>query len=265
MQMQVEVITPEVAKSLLLLNFGNRPMNSKHIARLARAMANGEWELNGEAIKLSDNRLIDGQQRLEAVIKSNTPIQTVVMRGLKEEVFHTLDGNRKRSPADILSVHGEVSCTVLAAALKWVDAYQSGRLLAGHVKPAQDYSNHDHLELLEENPTLRRSIRVAEGVRRLTKLTLAAALHYLFSQVSEEQADGFFQELRYGEGLGKTDPVYLLRERLIDNISAKAKMTDRYVLALFIKAWNAKREGAQIRQLAFREAGAFPETFPTIK
>jgi hypothetical protein len=35
--------------------------------------------------------------------------------------------------------------------------------------------------------------------------------------------------------------------------------------ALFVKAWNAWRDGAKLKYLRFRETGDSPEHFPSIK
>ena len=82
MKTSIETITPQLAKDILANNNLNRNINATIVGHYADAISRGQWELNGEAIKIAhDGRLLDGQHRLMAVIKSDTPITTLVIRG----------------------------------------------------------------------------------------------------------------------------------------------------------------------------------------
>ena len=94
---------------------------------------------------------------------------------------------------------------------------------------------------------------------------MAIALHYLFTKRSKDKADLFFHQISTGENIDIFDPAYLLRQRMIDNATSKAKLSRRYISALFIKAWNAYYSGGQLKTLRFRETGDAAETFPDIK
>jgi hypothetical protein len=54
----------------------------------------------------------------------------------------------------------------------------------------------------------------------------------------------------------------MLRERLMNNAISKAKLKQEYIMALFIKTWNARRAGKMLRQLIYRTEGKTPEQFP---
>jgi len=45
-------------------------------------------------------------------------------------------------------------------------------------------------------------------------------------------------------------------------LDARGERNQRYIAALVIKAWNAYRDGAPVRQLKYRIGGANPEKFP---
>ena len=76
-EISIERIGPEAAKEMLECNVDNR---SPKKSALAKALEDGEWQLNGETIVFSDTgRLIDGQNRLIAVIKTGVPIDTIVV------------------------------------------------------------------------------------------------------------------------------------------------------------------------------------------
>lgn len=62
-------ITPEKAKTLLVMNTKNRKLSRKLVQKYASDMAAGRWPYNGDPIRVSvSNVLLDGQHRLEACI-----------------------------------------------------------------------------------------------------------------------------------------------------------------------------------------------------
>ena len=60
------------------------------------------------------------------------------------------------------------------------------------------------------------------------------------------------------------NPVYLLRERLLTDRLAKAKLPKLEIVALFFKAWRFYRESRPLRKLFWKRDGAAPEKFPDI-
>jgi hypothetical protein len=104
---------------------------------------------------------------------------------------------------------------------------------------------------LAKNPEIRQSVAASlhHNLRNLMPQGLGAALHYLFSRKDKVLAESFIEALGSGESLKKTDPVYLLRERLIRNKTDQAKIGYPHIAALAIKAWNATRSGQSIRVL----------------
>ena len=80
---EFETITPEKAEQYLGKNTGNRSYKTAKIAAYARDIASGSFVVTGEAIKFDwTGRLIDGQNRLAAIISAGAPITTLVVRGL---------------------------------------------------------------------------------------------------------------------------------------------------------------------------------------
>jgi hypothetical protein len=100
-------ITPDLAKSWLLLNARNRPLRRGHVTRLANQMKRGEWQLTGETIKFdTSGNLIDGQHRLAAVVESGCEIQCLVVHGLYGGAQDVIDTGRPRSVSDQLRLNG---------------------------------------------------------------------------------------------------------------------------------------------------------------
>lgn len=256
-------ITPEMASDLLENNPRNRPLKRMHVAFLCEEMRNGRWKFNGDTIRIAtDGSLIDGQHRLEAVRQTGVSIKSLLVNGLDPDVFDTIDGGARRSAGDTLSVAGEKNGRNLAAALVVADD-----LLAGKTDfcRAIKVSNAEILNMLDRHPDIRKSISWGNALCRLAPASVSVALHYIFSRSAPEKADEFFHAVATGESLEIHNPAYLLRQRLIDNATAKGKLTRRYTAALFVKAWNSWRAGARLKFLRFREVGELAETFPTVK
>jgi hypothetical protein len=91
-----------------------------------------------------------------------------------------------------------------------------------------------------------------------------AGCHYLFAKKDESAADQFIQQLISGSGIIEGEPVYVLRERILQNSLAKAKLSKNYLMAIIIKAWNHKRAGTNLRKLFYREESKNPEPFPVV-
>lgn len=101
----IETITPNVAQNILdHKNYGNRKIRPSVVERYARIMLAGDWHLSPEAIVISKTgRLLNGQHRLSAVVKSGVTVQFLTIRGPADNVFSVLDRGAIRSTADALS------------------------------------------------------------------------------------------------------------------------------------------------------------------
>jgi len=116
---EVTTITPSMAEKWLKENnTHNRPLYRCTIEKYAREMRSGAWAVTNQGIGFAENgTLLDGQQRLSAIVLSNTPTKMLVTRGLPlifksngdGELFtqDAIDGNKPRSTGDILTLsHG---------------------------------------------------------------------------------------------------------------------------------------------------------------
>ena len=86
----IDVITPEQAQAYLDNNAKHRPIKEKKVAEYMAEMEDGTWKLNGKTICFDWNgRLLNGQHRLSAVVRSRVPLTTVVVRGLDPALVPT--------------------------------------------------------------------------------------------------------------------------------------------------------------------------------
>ena len=263
MKVRIETIGPEMAAKLLSNNTRNRSIRRKNVEFFAKEILSGNWKLNAETIKVGrDGTLLDGQHRLYAVVETGMSIQCLLATDLDQDVFDTIDTGARRSAGDTLTVAGEVCGRNLAAALVLCEDILDGNMaFSRNVK----VSNGEVIEKLNRHGNIRASLAWAKRLGRMAPASVAAATHYLFSCVDQDSADSFFSKLAEGADLKAKDPVHLLRNRLLENaLSTKSKLTKRYTVALFIKAWNSHLAGDKMVSLRFRETGDKPENFPEI-
>lgn len=260
MKCELVTITPQIAEKLLKKNNHNRTLNLRHAEALADEIREGRWKVNGDTICINGETLIDGQHRLQAVVLSGMPIQSLFVDGLPSDVFNTKDIGKKRSAADTLSVLGKKNSKRLASALVLVDKYFTGR----STKNVR-YSNTEVEGLLNKYPDIEGYLLVNTKGRGLIAPAVLDTCYYLFSKKDQELADEFVEKVIKGTGLEEKSPFYLLRERLVANSLSKAKLSREYILALCIKAWNYRRSGSRLRALRWRDKGNTPEAFPVVQ
>ena len=104
MEAKIEIITPELAEIYLGKNSNNyRKISRQIVLAYAADMKTGNWKLNGEAIKFNESGfLVDGQHRLNAVVRSGVSVPMLVIRGVEDDV-QTYDIGKGRSVAEIAS------------------------------------------------------------------------------------------------------------------------------------------------------------------
>jgi hypothetical protein len=116
MHTMIESITPTLAKAYLEKNTNNRPLNLSHVKYLAASMSSGQWRITHESIAFDqDDKLIDGQHRLSAVVSSGATVQISVTRGCDSSTFAVINDGQRRSASDALSIAGEKNAARLAA------------------------------------------------------------------------------------------------------------------------------------------------------
>lgn len=260
MSTRKEKIGPETAKRLLAMNTRNRAKKENRITYYKEEMLAGRWRFNGDAIRISKTGVIlDGQNRLHAIVLSGVTIETLVVDDLDDDVMATIDGGAPRSAGDVLHLAGHGNSRSLAAALSFIHDYFTTNISAKH-----GVGNSRVLNLLREYPGAEESVRLVGSGRSVLPNAMLSGLHYLFSQVDRAEADRFVRDLTTGSGLSSSDAVYLLRERLLKNAISKARLKRDELAALAIKAWNLRVSGANVRCLKWRGDGEKAERFHVI-
>lgn len=259
------IITPGLALELLKSNTRNRRMNKELVTVYADQMTLEQWRFNGESIIISkSNVLLDGQHRLAAIVKSGKSQQMVVVSGVADDAFDTIDTGRLRSAGDVLSIAGVPN-----------DSQISSLIMKRHFVKIQIpgvYHNRKksmtRAEVLSEYKTspefYQSALKVARGLNKKVKLLPIASIGgYIAHLVKDRKYDEqyvlrFFKQL-FMEDVEENETISTLRNLLINNMASKKKMRATYIDAVIAKAWNSYVSGRVLRRLVYSEN----ETKPT--
>jgi hypothetical protein len=251
---RVAVITPSDAARLVATFRSAGKVDQKLIKAYAEDIASGRWMLNGATIILSkESKVLDGRARLLACVQAKQPFKTLIIEGIDDGAFETIDAVRKRRLADVLTIRRFPHGRALAAALRLIWSHQNKSLAT-----SRNVSPIVLLDLIEAHPEIRDSVLPSLRAAPLLPHGTGIALHYLFSAIDPKKSDAFFAKI--GTPLSLEGSVALLRKVLEDLRAKGGYRKQLYLVAVAIKAWNAFVSGKTLKQLRYSpEREPFPE------
>lgn len=279
MKVVVEKIDPNRAAELLRAaeRAGQRQrlLQSSRVDKFATAMQRGQWRLTHQAIAIDEHGiLIDGQHRMQAVVRSDTTQEFLVAYAADPDSFDVIDTGAARKAADTLQIAGYTNANQLASAARILLAYElvkgtkNGIATAGRIFTNADivrFMEGSRGDILVHAATEAGAIASAFG-RYGARTWLAAGITLLMeSGVHRDVAQEFLVRLRTGEMLAAGSPILAMRRWVMSDggwVSNTGNDRQTVGLAVFIKtlnAWLAKDR----RNLAVFRAGT--EFMPEIK
>jgi len=231
-------ITVNYAHQLLGRNFeNNRALKDGIVNTYAKTIENGLFKVaNGESIKMSDRgALIDGQHRLEAVIKSGVSQTMLVIKGIPHDNLLSLDSGVKRSLADALRITGDdygYRLTSVASGIRMLDnlAYSvENDIVHNAVSGARKRAvrtNEDLIIFASRVPQLREVIgrfhqQFKYGkIEKCLPMSISIALFYLYGSVNSEVTFSIFKTLENRgfafDGKGASSPAFQMYTDIMD-------------------------------------------------
>lgn len=253
---QIVQVTPEMAKAILSGNINNRSLRPSVVEHYARMMKDGQWHLNGESISIApDGRLLNGQHRMEAVVRSGVTVGMVLVTNVDPRAFSTYDKQTGRTTGDALKIAGIQNYSIVSAMIGVVKevrlAFVNGSyssLSRGHRMSDAEVIDFalDKAEAVQWSAMVGGRVWHAFGKGAVSP-AVAGAMHMLFAETSRDAADTFFARLTDGAGLDIDSPVLTLRNRLLGRTQSKNKSGRGEITEWFIRAWNAYRAGSPLR------------------
>lgn len=249
---EIVEVTPELAQKWLGLNTANRRLKPRQIAAFAADMKSNRWRLNGEAIKLAGpayapTKLLDGQNRLHALLKSQTTVTMMVVFGLTADTQSTMDSGAKRTVADNLKIAGVSNGPIVAAAAGIALRIAAGKTLGGGI----DVTNATAEEFIYEHPDLIKSAEVANQFAHKADVppSQVAYTHWVLAKIDPEQAYLFWRDASEKIGLAAGDPVIALTNRFAEARRNRERVPLPVVLSAVYRAWNYRRDGKTLRTI----------------
>jgi hypothetical protein len=247
-------------------NAHNRPISESTVERYTQEIRAGRWKFNGQAIIFGKSgNLLNGQHRLKAIIAANKSIETLVVWGVDDDAFDTIDDGNKRSLADVLAVKAEYKPALLAAGVRFLWIYSTGQVATKDLRRGTIATKPLLEKTLDKHPGLRQSTKYYSMLKSrpggmLIPAGMAIGLHYLFSLVDEKKADEFFGTLQSGIGLHEAHPILALRARLIaGKKESSSNITNSAMYFYTVTTWNAFVQDQPLRRLAFVQDTPPPE------
>jgi hypothetical protein len=255
---EVVMLTPGLAGELLRRNPDNRGIKPAKLLQFAADIKDGRWAFNGETIIVSrDGLLNDGQHRCNAVIEANTPVKVIMSFGVERNSRLTVDQGAARGAADYLSMDGVPNATAAATIARLLIAYEQsgGRDVDGRTATNAQITTRVHADE-RIGKAAHYGVTVGKRASYYVAGTVIGFCYYLFSEIDENDAHAFLQQVCTGEGLRRNDPAHTAREKLL----TAGKNRSRNVAILF-RAWTFYRRNMQVKPSSLNATLPLPELY----
>lgn len=217
---ETKFINPQLAEEILATSGFNRSVSTSRVLTLANEMRAGKWQLNGETLIISDSgKLLDGQHRLYAILESGCTIELMIVRGVPEVSFETIDTGRARTGADILGMNNYSHTLISAAAASMIwRLYHTGNITDVCPPVFQ-------LRVMERYPAIQKwAPFVASGNAIVPRAAFLTALSYLEDIAKKPStAERFYAGIVKGADLTEGSPLLALRNRML-NMRAEGRI-----------------------------------------
>jgi len=255
-EIKKELITPKVAERLLEHNEHNRKLASPRVLMYANDMLLGRWKQDtGETIKISpEGRLLDGQNRLNAVIKSKTPIYFHVAYNVPDDVFDVIDTGKLRNASDVFTIEKIAFSTCLPSIITAYEALNAGggeTSRQKNLKPTNKmlldiyYSREKYWQ-----STVLKTQNWYVSFAKIIAPSIIGGMYSIFYDINELDAEKFMNQLCNGYSI-ENNAIILLRKKLMSDKIGIKKMGIYQKNAYIIKTWNCYRKKETIKILKF--------------
>lgn len=263
--------TPELAGELLQLNNANRPLRNDLVKHYSDQMKAGEWMFAGGTVNISNaGMLLDGQHRLEAIIRTGMSQIFNIQTGLDNMVFQTLDTGRMRTASDTAYVAGFTKdYTNVARLIRLIIMYEKFGLedyLANKERLATNaqlmnwiYAHEKEKKVIQE--TVRRAHSYYDKVPFISMGWMSLLL-YVVSKKNPQGITTFLDQVtnKDQKNISQHPNLRAIRTKFYEmSVTGKrSQLRTGYKLAVVIKAWNLWLKNYKMSRLDWSENEGFP-------
>lgn len=257
-----------VADELLKFNTHNRKLVEGDVLKWAYDMENGRWKYNGEAFKISSDRVIlDGQHRLTALgLTKNKLIEVLIITGLAPESQATMDQGRRRSADEQLTLQGVQMDPSRVAALKQYIQWADGWMGKETKDKRAQLTTPRIIEWANSNADVISRVTYAQKYKKIkaTPAALLSAFAIIDRENNRTNADEFFTKLMTGVNLEQGSPILALRNRLDVIQWNRIRVSAKDQIGLIISTFNLWRKGESRNSVRVPSGGWTSDTFPKV-
>lgn len=258
---KVETISTETAMTYLKNAGKNRKLSEKKVQDYAKQMTDGEWVLNGEPIIFGKSgNLIDGQHRLRAVIYANATVQMLVVRGVDDEYFDSIDSGKSRSLQDVFSCNEVTNSQLVSSIVK------KFYIMCNNPQACffRDYSKattsrkrmleiyHRHAQTFDFAAQFGANMYAKKRLASSANIGAIFAYLILVKEHGQDKIEEFFLFL-FSNKEAATTPAYSasleVRNRIISAALAGKRFEPKTLQNMFAIAWNSFIENKEVKKL----------------
>lgn len=236
----IEIITPEIASKYLEKNTNNyRNVRQDRVNAYAVDMKNGNWKNNGEAIVFgTDGILKNGQHRLMACVKSNTPFETLVIRGCDEIIYDY--GYTRTTKQELLNENINISTTMIGAVKLFYKILTHNRITPEFTIRQYIKSN---IECLNRASNI---TSTSKSVSKKSACMLAVYCMIKTKEICDDTLTEFVKILNSGNSVGSDEPSpALVARRQIMDLGSRGTQVQETIFSIMIYAlrdYKAKKQ-----------------------
>lgn len=263
LKIKKEFITPDIAKKYLESNSHNRRISKPSLMRYVGDMLKGNWrEDTGELIKISKKgRILDGQHRLEAIVKSKCSLYFHVAYDIDESVFDVLDTGKSRNATDCFMSAGVKYDNSIPSIISLYNSLEDGRKRGMQINFKA--TNAELLQQYYENEIFWQNVAKKShnwylSFAKIITPSIIGGFFAHFYNLNPEKSELFMNQLTTGLNVDN-QIINLLRNKLMQDKMSQRKMPINLKLALIIKTWNYYIKGVHAKILKF---DYFRDEFP---
>jgi hypothetical protein len=260
-KVSIEEISVSRAQEMLKRNDINRNTSPVVIKRYARDMLREDgWDFfAADPIRVNkDGEILDGQQRLEALVLAGETNPDVVLKtwlywGIPTESQVKMDQGRPRSRTDQLVIRKMPNprdrSSIASLLLQWQNPE--------NLFTKMILTNDEVLEFAEANYD--RITRATEHALKLRKVgfavSIAGAVYFKAEEKVLWEASNFFTSVATGENLPQGHPALRLRNTVFFNKGKGRRINRLEELYYVVRAWNGFRKGETLNKLQLPPGG----------
>ena len=271
MKSKLVLITPEQAEVYLAGNTGNRPIKKTRVETYASDMLAGRWMTTPQGIMITPNgRLIDGQHRLAAVVKSGVTVEMYVFE-VDENVQAYIDNGGLRTPGDVMQIGGVHNANLCASMSRSLIIYEktgisvlNGVTSTRDIQPmnsfttaARTISRNEIVDFYSANSDLiDRLVSFGKNLYKHSNLRLMSPteigfLYFLFGET--EAANEYLCRVYSGVGIMPNSPELVIR-KLLEQRREKTKIiSPSEMMQYFVKGFEAFKDGRSVTHFKLKK------------